>query len=132
MQSNYENYITIIYGLITLTYTSHIIKKGQMDFVILATLYLCLAILYYSNTEDTSSLIGSDIVKHFTKSTNEPFGNKKMNRINNILDAQNDTPSERDMSKVISISYVISFLVYIKHCFIHSDFDYFFLYLLLY
>lgn len=100
---NNISYTTIAYSLITLTFASHAINKGLIDFVMLATLHVSLAIIYYQQY--------------------------KSENFDNIFKKKYDFPSEKEMTKAISILYIICALIYAKHCFHQSDYDYLLLFI---
>lgn len=91
---NTEDYILIIYALISFIYGKHSIEKGEMDFQILAFLYLCLICLYYRN---------KTTIEHESK---------------------DDYFNENNVNDMLSFLYGIIFLIYLKHIKYKSDIDY--------
>jgi hypothetical protein len=58
-----EKYIFYIYCLITLVYTYHTFNKGVYDFQIIAFLYICLAMLYYNESNKKKKEKEKSIIK---------------------------------------------------------------------
>lgn len=118
---NIENCITATYGLIALTYASHIVKMRYYDFLVLAILYLALSILYqievqYELNNDSLKLNNDSLNSDLLCISKQPLTKKY------IIP---DEPEEIHMKNVLSILYSICFLIYLKHQFIHTDLDYF-------
>lgn len=111
---NIENCITATYGFIALTYASHIVKMRYYDFLVLAILYLALSILYQMEVQHEihNDSTNSDLLCVSKQSTTKKY----------IIP---DEPEEMNMKNVLSILYSICFLIYLKHQFIHTDLDYF-------
>ena len=91
---NIENYITILYSLIVIAYTSHLFHKRHIDFILLCIFYLCLSIIYTISGDEKSKFV---YIKYDTN---------------------------KNMTQLIAIAYFVSFLIYIKHIYYPNDLDY--------
>lgn len=107
---NMINLEIIAEGLIAMTYLSHIFKKGVLDFVILATLYLTVAMTYQANVQ-------------------EELKNKNI-QYSDLTIFPND-PDIIHMENMLSMLYAGCFIIYVKHCFMHMNIDYLFLFIML-